>query len=161
MNIDSISSEILTDFHKRRKLFDEFIKEKGIKFFTCPSCGYPTLNERGEYEICSICDWEDDNQDDSDADEISGGPNSTLSLTKSRLQIGRILCKLEKSLKGTINLHPEEVFEILSNRNSKVKAFSGGKISMYTNRNDPIWKKYYQLKKNSLGLLIKKRKTRD
>jgi Cysteine-rich CPCC len=29
---------------------------------TCPCCGYRTLSEEcyGSYEVCSICDWEDD-----------------------------------------------------------------------------------------------------
>lgn len=26
----------------------------------CPCCGYRTLRERGDYEICKICFWEDD-----------------------------------------------------------------------------------------------------
>ena len=28
--------------------------------FTCPCCGYLTLNERGAYDICPVCFWEDD-----------------------------------------------------------------------------------------------------
>ena len=27
---------------------------------TCPCCGYITLSERGTYEICPVCYWEDD-----------------------------------------------------------------------------------------------------
>jgi methylenetetrahydrofolate reductase (NADPH) len=50
----------------------------------CPCCGYKTLNERGGYEICNVCFWEDDGQDDYDADTVRGGPNSTLSLTEAR-----------------------------------------------------------------------------
>jgi len=46
----------------------------------CPCCGYLTLVERGGYEICSVCRWEDDGQDDHDADENRGAPNK-LSLT--------------------------------------------------------------------------------
>ncbi|WP_047450723.1 CPCC family cysteine-rich protein [Alistipes sp. ZOR0009] len=51
---------------------------------TCPSCGYPTLDERNAWEICSICFWEDDGQDDKDADKVFGGPNSDYSLTQYR-----------------------------------------------------------------------------
>ena len=36
------------------------------------------------YEICGLCDWEDDGQDDDDADQIAGGPNSNYSLTEAR-----------------------------------------------------------------------------
>lgn len=28
--------------------------------FQCPCCGNNSLSERGNYEICSICLWEDD-----------------------------------------------------------------------------------------------------
>jgi len=27
---------------------------------TCPCCGYKSLQSKGEYDICSICFWEDD-----------------------------------------------------------------------------------------------------
>ena len=50
----------------------------------CPCCGYRTLNERGEYSICTICWWEDDGQDNSRADTTLGGPNGDLSLTQAR-----------------------------------------------------------------------------
>jgi hypothetical protein len=36
------------------------------------------------YEICPVCYWEDDGQDDADADEVLGGPNGSLSLTAAR-----------------------------------------------------------------------------
>jgi hypothetical protein len=52
--------------------------------FTCPCCGYPTLAGRGTIEICSLCWWEDDGQDDADADEVMGGPNSKYSLAEAR-----------------------------------------------------------------------------
>lgn len=41
----------------------------------CPCCGYATLGERGGYEICPVCFWEDDGQDDVDAHIARGGPN--------------------------------------------------------------------------------------
>jgi len=38
----------------------------GAECACCPGCGLPTLNARsGGYEICQICNWEDDSQDDS------------------------------------------------------------------------------------------------
>jgi hypothetical protein len=51
----------------------------------CPCCRYLTLRERGGFEICEVCYWEDDGQDDVDADVVRGGPNGTLSLTEARL----------------------------------------------------------------------------
>src|SRR5436853_3831606 len=52
--------------------------------YRCPCCQCRTLHERGGYEICPICFWEDDGQDDHDADEVRGGPNGSLSLTRAR-----------------------------------------------------------------------------
>lgn len=50
----------------------------------CPCCRYLTLDERSGYDICPVCFWEDDGQDDHDADEVRGGPNSRLSLAQAR-----------------------------------------------------------------------------
>lgn len=84
----------------RRKFFDSYgerdneqraaLPPHGIRF-TCPCCGYPTLGGRGEYEICELCDWEDDGQDAPDADEVRGGPNSGYSLTDAQLNFEHYL----------------------------------------------------------------------
>lgn len=50
----------------------------------CPCCGCRTLDERVEYEICAVCFWEDDGQDEHDAGVVRGGPNGTLSLAQAR-----------------------------------------------------------------------------
>lgn len=50
----------------------------------CPCCHYRTLHERAGFEICPVCSWEDDGQDDPDADGVRGGPNGLLSLTQAR-----------------------------------------------------------------------------
>ncbi len=50
----------------------------------CPCCGFLTLQELRSYEICELCDWEDDGQGDSNATEIFGGPNGDYSLTEAR-----------------------------------------------------------------------------
>ncbi len=83
----------LSEIHTRRAWFEEYTHEskgrvilpsrEGVDY-TCPCCGYPTLGERGGYEICEICDWEDDGQDDAAADEVWGGPNGNYSLTEAR-----------------------------------------------------------------------------
>jgi len=51
----------------------------------CPCCGAKTLETRAEYEICRVCWWEDDGQDNKDADIIMGGPNYGISLTQGRI----------------------------------------------------------------------------
>jgi len=50
----------------------------------CPCCYHLTLLERGGFEICPICYWEDDGQDEPDAAVVRGGPNGTLSLSQAR-----------------------------------------------------------------------------
>jgi hypothetical protein len=66
--------------------FTNIIKERAAdgSLYRCPCCGHRTLDERGVYDICQVCYWEDDGQDDHDADEVRGGPNYELSLTQAR-----------------------------------------------------------------------------
>lgn len=52
--------------------------------FRCPCCGFPTVTESAAFEICELCNWEDDGQSDENADEVLGGPNSDYSLTEAR-----------------------------------------------------------------------------
>jgi hypothetical protein len=54
------------------------------KTYRCPCCGYKTLHARAADEICPVCFWEDDGQDDHDAEEVRGGPNGSLSLREAR-----------------------------------------------------------------------------
>ncbi len=80
--------------HINRLWFDFYIKEieasstithkKFDKYFLCPCCHFPTLTERQGYEICLLCNWEDDGQDNYNADKILGGPNHDYSLTEAR-----------------------------------------------------------------------------
>ncbi|MBV9439063.1 MAG: hypothetical protein JOZ24_03620 [Candidatus Eremiobacteraeota bacterium] len=79
---------------------------------TCPCCGYPTIRGRGAYDICALCMWEDDGQDDRersprlvrvlvevcarangcardasrwfDPDCVIGGPNGDYALSEAR-----------------------------------------------------------------------------
>jgi len=85
-------------FEQRRKWFEGYIQriENGVSKppqsntrYACPCCGYPTLFERGGYEICELCNWEDDGQDDPHENEIWGGPNGSYSLASARLNFQR------------------------------------------------------------------------
>ena len=58
--------------------------------FPCPCCGNRTLSEPAAFEICPVCFWEDDGQDDSDADAVWGGANDDLSLAVARENFKRI-----------------------------------------------------------------------
>ena len=79
---------------RRRRWFDNYCRqldedsivrdpEPGRRF-ACPCCRYATLAGRGHFEICPVCFWEDDGQDDHDATVARGGPNGALSLEDER-----------------------------------------------------------------------------
>ncbi|MBP0580568.1 hypothetical protein J8I29_14685 [Labrys sp. LIt4] len=61
----------------------------GPNSFRCPCCRYWTLSERGGYEVCPVCHWEDDGQNDHDASQVRGGPNGLLSLSQARCNFER------------------------------------------------------------------------
>jgi Cysteine-rich CPCC len=50
----------------------------------CLCCGSRTLTAPAVFELCPVCWWLDDGQDEADADVVRGGPNGTLSLTAAR-----------------------------------------------------------------------------
>jgi hypothetical protein len=56
----------------------------GPELYTCPCCGHATLTERGAYDICRECGWEDDGQDDHDSGVARSGPNGPQSLDDAR-----------------------------------------------------------------------------
>ncbi len=76
--------------------------------YTCPCCGYLTLRERGGYEICPVCFWEDDGQDDHDAHVVRGGPNGNLSLSQARRNFTAFGANRERDLPHVRDPHPEE-----------------------------------------------------
>lgn len=74
----------VTNEFLKQELDIEHIIGEPIEMASCPCCGRKTLDSRGEFEICIICWWEDDGQDNKNADEIWGGPNYGVSLTEAR-----------------------------------------------------------------------------
>ena len=104
---------LLIDFFRRRKIFDSYLVINKIDKVTCPGCGYPTIKEKGGYEICKVCDWENDDQDDEDADEIYGGPNGDLSLTENRLWILKELTEKANLAGKKLSEDPENVYRAL------------------------------------------------
>jgi len=90
--------EILAECRQRRKAFDKVCSQlwndygESYEVFnrcTCPACGYPTIEDYGRYDMCHLCAWEDDGQDDAEAEEIRGGPNGNYSLKEARLNFFR------------------------------------------------------------------------
>ncbi|MBX9844927.1 MAG: hypothetical protein K2Z80_24260 [Xanthobacteraceae bacterium] len=55
-----------------------------VPTYRCPCCRSLTLHGRGGFEMCPVCWWEDDGQDDHDAQVARGGPNGTISLAEAR-----------------------------------------------------------------------------
>lgn len=74
--------------NRHRLAGGHMIAARGDGPYSCPCCGELTLPERGGYDICPVCTWEDDGQDEHDADIVRGGPNGDLSLADARGQFG-------------------------------------------------------------------------
>lgn len=53
-------------------------------FVACPCCGYPTLGERGAYEVCTICWWEDETTAFDTAPNTISAANHEYTLTQAR-----------------------------------------------------------------------------
>jgi len=77
------------NFNQRRAFFQKnfeikivlqrtYVKSEDILKNSCPKCGYLTLDERSNYDICSICFWEDDGIDDFELNKNSGPNHMTL-----------------------------------------------------------------------------------
>lgn len=51
--------------------------------YTCPCCGYKTLDERDNWETCQVCIWNDD-EIQSDDPDFKSGPNKGVSLREAQ-----------------------------------------------------------------------------
>jgi hypothetical protein len=76
--------------------------------YRCPCCKFKTLHERGGDEICPVCFWQDDGQDEHDADEVRGGPNHTLSLRQAQGNFEKIGAVEERVLEYVRPPTPDE-----------------------------------------------------
>ena len=88
------------EIQKRRKLFCKLLPplpgkddRNDIKDLpnSCPLCGYPTLNSRSRHDICYICKWQDDGQDEEEKNEVRGGPNGEYSIDSYRIKFSRLI----------------------------------------------------------------------
>ncbi len=152
---------LLIDFFHKRNLFDDYLKKHNPAIFTCAGCGYPTLSGRGDYEICPVCNWEDDGSDDNRKspveiclrEEAISGPNGGLTLTQNRLNIGRILKHHEKSLNGSINLDTAGVIAIIGFYEQKKEAI-GSKMTGDELPQHPLWEAWRNVEKELQIALI-------
>jgi hypothetical protein len=72
--------------------------------YVCACCGYRTLLNEGQYEICAVCRWEDDPYMDPDAES---GPNRT-SLNEARANFARLGASNERRKQFVREPRPEE-----------------------------------------------------
>jgi len=79
------------------------------KRVACPCCGYLTLSERGGFEICPVCWWEDDGQGDLDAEVVRGGPNGDLSLAEARANFRSVGASDPRFVRSVRSALPNEV----------------------------------------------------
>lgn len=113
--------DILEFFQNRRAVFDNYISQNGLKrtVMTCPSCGFPTLHFPAIHEICDVCNWQNDGQDDPDADREYGGPNA-ISLTDSRIEFGIALDRNAFDMNASIIQKPEILLTVLKEYDQKL-----------------------------------------
>ena len=53
----------------------------------CPCFGCWTLDERNANELCSVCFWEDDGQNEQDVDQCPGGPKGEAEFETGQAQL--------------------------------------------------------------------------
>lgn len=96
-----------TEYAMREIVFVESAEGEGGRY-RCPCCHYKTLESRGDYDICPVCFWEDDGQDDPDADiHQAFGPNH-MSLAQGRQNYQKIGAVEERLLQFVRSPLPEE-----------------------------------------------------
>lgn len=108
----------------------------------CPCCGYPTLVERVHYEICDLCSWEDDGQDDPEADEVWGGPNYHLSLSQARQNFELYLNKYPPDQANYVG-GPDNTTELTA-KSDMIAAFNDMIGQADAGALDALWERVYR-----------------
>jgi len=90
------------------------LKGYPVKYKACPCCGYKTLENLGDYEICMVCWWEDGGQDNDSTSILSkfGEPND-VSLIEARINFIK---------KGIAEPEREDLIEFKHNKEMYEKA---------------------------------------
>jgi hypothetical protein len=63
-------------------------RPKRGQWFLCPCCHFYTIGEAGNWEICEICNWEDDPYQDAKPDSTSG-PNGGICLIEAQANFAK------------------------------------------------------------------------
>jgi len=73
----------------------------------CDCCGFPTLSQRGRYETCALCEWEEHPWSSDHPDQESSA-NSPLSLNEARQFFNTYLTKYRPNdRRGLVEFYPE------------------------------------------------------
>ena len=80
------------------------VEGEAEKLLPCPCCNYETLAQRGQYDICPFCFWEDDGNND--PNKYSGPNHMTLSEGRSNYE------KYGACSDGAVELVASNRFEI-------------------------------------------------
>ncbi|QTD38698.1 hypothetical protein JL193_05375 [Polaribacter batillariae] len=118
--------KILQNYEDRKNLFESYLKQYEELSFICASCGYPTINKPASYEVCSICEWEDNGYNDNQLFRFNHATHEPLTLFEYRINIGEQILSEPKTFFDAKNI-------ILS-------------IKEYENKFDIILEKYYSKK---------------
>ncbi len=86
----------LASFERRRSHYERAIADSNVIHHkhTCPACGFPTLDERLDYELCVVCLWEDGV---GELDPTLIGPPNYTSLTQARIATAQLLAAFEQT----------------------------------------------------------------
>ena len=68
---------------------------------TCPCCGYKTLQSEREWDICSICFWEDDPYQRDEIHETGANPISLVEAQMNYQKIGACERTMLKNVRKT------------------------------------------------------------
>jgi hypothetical protein len=83
----SAERALLDEVEARRRAFSDALEASNILHgkHLCPCCGLPTIDERGDYEVCVVCLWED-GIGETDPRRVS--PPNYVSLERARIDVG-------------------------------------------------------------------------
>lgn len=154
--------EILAEFFNRREHYNTYLQANDIARHTCPGCGFPSLAARGGFDICDICNWEDDGQDDQASSILAGlqvdgilmaGPNGRLSLKDNRINIGRMLESNMALTDGEVDFDTARVLktiEYYQQRKHEIdERMTGDELPQ-----DHIWMEWKEVSKDLLAALV-------
>lgn len=155
-------TEMLAAFQIRRAHYDTYLQANNIPVYTCPGCGFPTLTERNEFNICNLCNWEDDGQDDHansllDVLQENGIslslPNAQLTLKDNRINIGRMLESYIELIDGEIDFDTARVLKTIEYYQQRRKdiedRMTGDELPQ-----DHIWIEWKEVSKDLLAALV-------